>query len=251
MKFQWPSITPLVFNPSVGHIKPKTSKTITVTFKTTKPQALRAHKIVAKTWKISFSKPHSQIPDWDDRMKSVQWVTMALPPPLPAATGLENASLNSIPLTSSTTSKHHTPPAKKKVVETEKEPAHHVVDDTYRDIELSVTGTADYCRYECPVQDIKFRDTLMYQTRAYSFLLKNTGKIELIYQWAVLGRVDSYRSSLQERAGSSATTDVVRKEPPFSVSPVSGTILPDREMEFTVRFSPLHVVDAHYLIHCQ
>lgn len=156
VKFQWPpSGLPLVFVPSVGHIKPKTSKTITVTFKTTKPQALKAHKVVGKLWKISFAKPLSEVPDWDDRMKSVQWVT---------ATAVENtASINSVLASSSTASKPpHNAPLKKRVVETEKEPSHQVVDDSHRDLELSVTGVADFCKYECSIRDIKFRETLIY-----------------------------------------------------------------------------------------
>ncbi len=56
------------------------------------------------------------------------------------------------------------------MVETEPEPPHSVVDDSHRDLELFASVTADYAQYECPALasgEVKFRDTLMYQTRAY------------------------------------------------------------------------------------
>lgn len=254
MKFQWPSSVPsLMFVPSTGHIRPKTSKTITVTFKTTKPQALKAHKVVGKLCKISFPKPLSEVSDWDDRMKSVQWVTASqpAPTPVPTATGLENASLNSIQASSSTTSKpQHNPPLKKKVVETEREPSHHVLEDSHREIELSVTGISDFCKYECPIYEIKFKDTLIYQTRSYSFPLKNTGRIDLHYHWSILMQEQSRPTSYTGDKESSVTEGKEEAQLPFSLSPMSGTILPDKETDITVRFTPSRIVEARYLIHC-
>lgn len=255
IKFQWPStVAALAFVPSTGHIWPKTSKTVVVTFKTTKPQAFKAQKVVGKLWKIMFSKPLSEVPDWDDRMKSVQWVVASQPAPSApsgaGAGGLENASINSIGASSSTTTnKPHVGPLKKKVVETEKEPAHQVVDDSHRDVELAVTGVADWCKYECPIYDIRFKETLIYQTRSYSFPLKNTGRIELNYHWSILYQERSRPSTGTEDKDSSLTEG--KDEPlPFTVSPMSGTILPDKEVDITVRFSPLRIMEARYLLHC-
>ena len=251
MKFQWPSSPSLVFLPCVGHIRPKTNKTITVTFKANKPQVYKAQKVLGKMWKISFSKSLSKIPDWDDRMKSVQWVAVAQSAPPMPATGLENTSMNSIAATNSTASKPpHNAPLKKKVVETEKEPPHRVLEDSYRDLELSVTGVADFCKYECGVRDIRFKETLIYQSRVYTFPIKNTGRIELSYQWSI---------HIQESRPSTARSGIDEKESvysvettlPFSVTPMSGTIQPDKEVSITVRYSPLRVMEIHCLLHCQ
>lgn len=252
IKFQWPStVASLVFVPNTGHIWPKTSKTITVTFKATKPQAFKAQKVVGKLCKISFTKPLSEILDWDDRMKSVQWVIVSQPAPQPAAPpgGLDNASVNSIVATSSTTSKPHVGPLKRKVVETEKEPAHQVMDDSHRDVELAVTGVADWCKYECPIYDVRFKETLIYQTRSYSFPLKNTGRIELNYSWSILYQEPS-RPSIGTEDKESGLTEGKDDPLPFTVFPMSGTILPDREADITVRFSPLRVMETQYLLHC-
>lgn len=249
---------PLTFLPSTGHIKPKRSKSIFVTFKTSKPHVLKGQRVVGKVWKISFPRPISHVPDWDDRMKSVQWVTVP-PPPAPSTTtgGLENASTNSIPASSSTASKPHAPPLKKKVIETEKEPQHQLVDDAQREVELMVSGVADFCKYECSVTEVRFRDTLVFQARVYKFPLKNTGRIELRYEWVVLNQSSSSASSRpvshiedREHAGNAALSE--DREPlPFSVSPSSGCIQPDEEVEITVRFSPMTVLQSHCLLHCQ
>lgn len=254
MKFQWPSISSAVFFPCIGHIRPKTSKTITVTFKANKPLVYKAHKVLGKIWKITFPKPHSKVPDWDDRMKSVQWVSVAqsAPPPATQAAGLENASTNSIPATISSASKPlHNAPLKKKVVETEKEPPHRVLDDSYRDLELSVTGVADFCKYECAVRDIKFKETLIYQRRVFTFPIKNTGRIELRYQWSIHVQEQSRPSTARSGMDDKESVCSVEAALPFTVTPMSGTIQPDKDVTITVRYSPLRVTEMHCLLHCQ
>lgn len=258
LKFQWPSTSPLTFTPSVGHIKPSTHKDIIVTVKTNKPLSLKAHKVLGKFMRLSFQKPLSQVPDWDDRMKSIQWVNVPQAPPTP--TVLENPSIGSMGVTSSTTiTNANVPntsaatkptivgPAKKKVIETEKEPHHSVIEDSQRDVELWVTLVADYCKYECPIQEICFRDTLMYQTRMYNFPLKNTGKIDLSYQWCIQDLQMSPRSETRGSENSVGLTEV----PPFSISPLSGVIPPDSEAQFTVRFSPLDAIEMQSILQCQ
>lgn len=254
MRFQWPTTPPLTLMPSVGHLRPKTSKTIIVTFKATKPQSLKADRVQGKLWKITFSKHHSQVLDWDDRRKSVLWVPVPQPqppaPPPPPTGGLDNSSTNSI---STTTSKLQTSPLKKRVVETEREPAHQVLDDSHRDLELLVTGISDFCKYECPIHEVKFRDTLMYQTRVYTFSLKNSGKIVLDYRWSILTQEQSRAPSSHgdERERESMDSEPKDLTPsPFSVSPESGSIFPDKETDITVRFSPMSVTEIRSLLHC-
>lgn len=58
-------------------------------------------------------------------------------------------------------------PAKQKVIETEAEPPHSVVDGGHRDLELTMSGVAGCTMYECSTSEVKFRDTLMFQTRAF------------------------------------------------------------------------------------
>ena len=63
VKFQWPNsgMDDMVFSPSVGHLHPKRSKDIVVTFKPSKPQVITAQKAFGRACRISFSQPISQV----------------------------------------------------------------------------------------------------------------------------------------------------------------------------------------------
>ena len=265
LRFQWSSSNlPLTFTPSIGHIKPSSSKDITITFKSNKPQSLSAQKVVGKISRIILSESGSDVPDWDDSMKSVQWVNVVQP----TSSVLENTSNNSIPTSSisggsrptnhSSSSTTRPPPVsavKKKVIETEREPIYSEISNSQRDVELLVTGLVDYTKYECPINEISFRDTLMYQTRVYSFPLKNTSKIDLRYHWSILNKdrcslpmntsPHNYLDDNPSIASEGGETT------PFSISPSSGVILPDREAIITVRFSPLDLNKALSILQCQ
>lgn len=58
-------------------------------------------------------------------------------------------------------------PAKKMVIETETEPTHTEQADSSRNVELLVSAAADFCKYECKIESIHFKDTLMFQSRVY------------------------------------------------------------------------------------
>ena len=233
VKFQWPSLPSLNFTPSTGHIKPATSKDIAVVFKTlNKPQSFVAQKVSGKLYKISFSQPLSQIPDWDDRMKSVRWVN--IPPP---QTSLESSGADSV-VPQSTLAKPALAPAKKKIIETDPEPACSIVDDSHRDLELLISAVADFAKYECPVEEIQFKDTLMYQSKVYSFPVKNVSLIPLTYEWVVT-----------DDQGHPLTVEGEMNL--FSITPSSGIIQPESEVSFTLRFSPLDVLNTQCLFRCK
>lgn len=81
-----------------------------------------------------------QVSDWDDRLRTVKWTD---------AVGANDR------------------PAKRKVVEIEPEPAYNEVPDSPRTVDLLVTANSDYAKYKCKADLIKFKDTLMFQTRVY------------------------------------------------------------------------------------
>lgn len=58
-------------------------------------------------------------------------------------------------------------PAKQKVTEKEPEPEHKVSEEGSRDIDLFVSAEINFAEYECSVKNIWFKDTYMFQTRAY------------------------------------------------------------------------------------
>lgn len=228
VKFQWPSLPCLSFTPSIGHIKPGTAKDIAVVFKVQgKPQSLAAQKISGRLCKVSFSQPLPQIPDWDDRMKSVRWVNNAPVQP-PSEMMTDDRVLQS------TLPKPIVGPAKKKIVETDPEPACSIVEDSNRHLELLISAVANYARYECDVKEIKFKDTLMYQSKVYIFSVRNTGLIPFTYEWVVTDDPDAN----------------ITKEVPFSITPSNGEIQSESEESFTLMFSPLDVLSTQCFLSC-
>lgn len=53
------------------------------------------------------------------------------------------------------------------MIETDPEPAHTVVEDSGRELELWVSATVDYAQYQMEVEPVHFKDTLLFQTRVF------------------------------------------------------------------------------------
>lgn len=80
-RFMWPDHLYLKFSPQVGHLHPCASKNILVTFKSTSAVRFRREPVSCFVKKIIYSKPLSEVPDWDDRIKVVKWVDVTSPVP--------------------------------------------------------------------------------------------------------------------------------------------------------------------------
>ena len=158
-------------------------------------------------------------------MKSVRWVNIR-PPQTPSLEGSASKHTAVVKLA----------PAKKKVIETDPEPAHSVVDESHRDLEVLISAVADFAKFECPVKEIRFKDTLMYQSRTYHFSVTNSGLIPLTYEWVL-----------------SHSQPEVKQETsvPFSIEPSEGVIKPNSGTRFTVKFAPIDVMSTQYTLRCK
>ena len=271
LKFQWCPVPSLSFIPTTGHIKPNSSKDITLSFSSAKPISLKAQRVVGKICRINYPCPMAEVSDWDDSMKSIHWVNVLPPGSSPTnPMSLEETSYSSTSasaLATSTTAETAKPPvtamsgparistpAKKRVEEVEKEPSHATIDDTSRDLEILVTGLIDNTKYECSIKSIKFKDTLMYQTRLYSFMLKNAGHTYLEFKWIFLSEDGTPPPDTPTCLQLDKSGNVIGeggKVVPFTVEPSSGVLAPEGEGRITVRFSPLDILTDTYLLRCQ
>ncbi|XP_064641495.1 hydrocephalus-inducing protein-like isoform X2 [Lineus longissimus] len=251
VRFQWPEHPELKFSPQTGHLHAGCTKDMTVTFKTDAPKSLTEQIVPCKITKITFDKPVNQVADWDDRMRTVKWVDVSQ---VSAATSDGSVKPNT-PATPA-----NLRPAKKKVVETEPEPAFQEMAESQRTIDLLVSATADFSSYKCKVESIKFKDTLMFQTRVFELNLSNKGNTAMDYNWqVVMEDVPQQNRSVtfaeNERPSSQASsilscvsdTGVV----PFSIEPESGSISPGKKSSFTVKFSPLDVHEFEGRLICR
>lgn len=127
------------------------TKDIQVVFKSAKPIQLNKEKILCTITKITFDRPINEVPDWDDRMRSIKWIDVA-----PSANESEQSRSSR--------------PARKKVIEADVEPAHQRIEDQTRQLDIYISATVDFCRYKCSDFEIRFLDTAMLQTRIHEFV---------------------------------------------------------------------------------
>ncbi|XP_075181569.1 hydrocephalus-inducing protein homolog [Anomaloglossus baeobatrachus] len=243
MRFEWPSETPLEFSPQVGHIHAGCAKDVTVTLKSAVAVALHKSRVMCRVSRISFPRPLHQVSDWDDRLRTVTWVDSGK-----GAAGQHR---------------------KKKVIVTDPEPAHMLLDAEPREVELLFTATVDYARYTAKCEHVHFRDTLLYQTRVYKFLMQNTGPVQLQVSWNVHMEgqripgaagpgepLGSTRGSSTTGRPSSALESVSSllsmgaAATPFSVQPPSAVIPAGENHEFLIKFSPTHVGEFEGCLTC-
>lgn len=90
-----------------------------------------------------------QAVDWDDRMRTVKWVDVT--PEEDPSTGTRKACR----------------PAKKKIIEVENEPPYTPLENSTKDVELLLSAVCDFAKYRCKVENIHFKDTVMFQSRVY------------------------------------------------------------------------------------
>uniref|UniRef100_A0A8C3T1C3 HYDIN axonemal central pair apparatus protein n=1 Tax=Chelydra serpentina TaxID=8475 RepID=A0A8C3T1C3_CHESE len=235
MRFEWPAAASLVFSPQVGHLHAECAKDIVVTLKSNVPVTFKMHTVKCKVSRITFQLPADQVPDWDDRLHTVKWVDA---------------------LRSLTTTR----PTKRKVIETDPEPAHTVLEESSRELELRISAIVDYTQFKLETNLVQFKETLLFQTRVFKFQLSNKGNVALEYSWKVVME-DSRRAFISAMSAGSTKLPCSRPTsqlgsvlesvssfmcavavlPPFSMEPSSGIIPAGKKQQFLLKFSPLEV----------
>ncbi|NXS73554.1 HYDIN protein, partial [Pandion haliaetus] len=263
MRFEWLAGTPFHFSPQVGHLHAGCAKDITVTLKSDVVVIFKMHPVKCKVARIAFQLPPEQVTDWDDRLHTVKWVDATRGP-------------------------EATWPVKKKVIETDPEPAHAVLEKSSREVELRLSAVVDYAQFKLDTDMIQFKETLLFQTRMFTFQLSNTGNVALEYTWMVAAveeertvshtgellppsldgdflsstsgasvKLQSSRCSSQlghsleqESSSLSSSLNAVSVSPLFSVEPCSGSIPAGKEQLFQMKFSPVYVGDFESCMLC-
>jgi len=171
IRFEWPEHPQCTFSPRIGHLHSGRNqseflinkyyifilgctKDIQVTFKTNKPIQLNKEKVLCSIIKITFDRSINEVPDWDDRMRSIKWIDA------PQST---NDSTNpDIQRTNR--------PARKKVIEADIEPTNQRIEEQTRVLDIYISAISDYCRYKCSDFEIRYLDTAMLQTRVQEYV---------------------------------------------------------------------------------
>ncbi|NXG37545.1 HYDIN protein, partial [Dromaius novaehollandiae] len=257
MRFEWLAGPPFHFSPQVGHLHAGCAKDVTVTLKSDVAVTFRMHPVKCKVAKIVFQLPADQVPDWDDRLHTVKWVDAMRGQPTMR-------------------------PVKKKVIETDPEPAHTVLEESSREVELRLSAVVDYAEFKLDTDVIQFKETLLFQTRTFTFQLSNTGNVALEYTW--MADVEDKRAvsytgellltspegkapslcaawgclgfhqlgcSLEHVSSSpSSSLSTINTTPQFAVEPCSGTIPASQEQVFQMKFCPVDVGEFESCMLC-
>lgn len=208
LRYVWPSHTDVTFSPSVGHLAPNASRAISATFRSGVPVEHAELKLACKVVHIMYTNPSSAGCEWDSGAHTVRWATVE-----EKARG-----------------------AAKKIVEAEPEPAYEAMDDTTpMELDLRINAIADVTRLQCDTSAVRFKTTMMFQTRAFSFPVTNNGKVRLDYSWTVVDK----------------DTNMELVDSPFTIDPPNGSIPAGCTEEVSVRFSPLDAGDFHAVAVCE
>ncbi|NWW42685.1 HYDIN protein, partial [Pedionomus torquatus] len=253
MRFEWLADTPFHFSPKVGHLHAGCAKDITVTLKSDIPITFKMHPVRCKITQIAFQLPPEQVTDWDDRLHTIKWVDAT-----------RDLAVKW--------------PVKKKVIETDPEPAHTVLEKSSREVELHLSAVVDHAKFQLDTDTIEFKETLLFQTRIFSFPLYNIGNVALEYTWMVAVEdrktvshagellppsLDEYFLSLASGASAKLPSSCCLSQPShapeqvasspssslktvsatsmFCVEPSSGTIPAGQEQVFQMKFSPVYM----------
>jgi len=80
VRFLWPDDSHVKFLPRLGHLPAGCCKDVTVTLCCDKPLSLVEHEVKCHVVRIVYDRPATDVADWDDRLKTVKWITTSSHP---------------------------------------------------------------------------------------------------------------------------------------------------------------------------
>lgn len=222
--------------PAIAHIAAKSTKAYTATVKSAKKLSLDGFKVFFKTEKVK--QKEAKWVDWDSSRRKRKMITKTEDDWIKKVNEIEEqyrkteAELaskgkkipkrpdNYLPL------KPTISPDEKKEIEYEEpipEPSFDVLPGGEKKIEMQVFAKLDAARYSLDVKNINFAPTMMYSIRTYDFKMKNESICAMHYKWEFIDRNDSFDSGF------------------YKITPTTGTIKPESEEVFQVKFAPTEV----------
>ena len=216
-RYEWvfAEIPGLTLVPAAGHIHANSTKGTTISFSPTEAVTLENESIALKLTPITYG-DEAPTP-WDDSM-----VVEEYPAEDEAPDGEEDAGA---------AGEEAEPKVPEKKVAPE--PECELDAAAAKEIALSISVAVDNSRYECETKAILFRPTMMFQSRSYSFELKNIASANMEFEWQVVfddGTVD--------------------EDGPYVISPAAGVVSPEQTQIISVKFSPAEVEACKRQLKC-
>ena len=209
IKFRWSAgdKEEFKFYPSVGHLKAKAAKRIKIMVRGT--QSVRHDKIDLSVEVAEIEQQNTQaFHDWDDTMKTLRMVRpseyrkimkqredeeRARREAAEAAAAAATKGKGKAPAKAA--KKEEAPPEEDIVIDESEEPTQELIEvipepehtesEEKKNVVLKTSCVIDYANYECSVDNVTFRPTLMYAQRTFKFNIKNTSMISLNYNFKI------------------------------------------------------------------
>jgi hydrocephalus-inducing protein len=192
-------ISDFTFTPATGHLHAGASKIITVTFHPTQPIQILDQEIHLSLYNIEFPRGIEMPSNWDSPIHDLAMIALvgnsgSGKDPKETKDGKAEAKGGGKPNpkvknTSSiigSKEKPLTTPPPLGLKDGPIEPLHEIINGSNKAFRLKLHAIVDTARYECNCKSIQFKTTMMYQTRVYSFTVKNLSSTVLPLRWQVL-----------------------------------------------------------------
>jgi len=210
VRFEWSKNENFSFSPSIGHIPVGATKEVTASF-VSNGVAANYDKVPVELSYTLVTLEEGALDDWDDTQKVVRYdedqdeqIKDVVEEPnsspfVDPATGTESSERTSI---------------------------------------LYCTAHADRVTYECDCPSVlSVRDTMMFQSRKFSFVVSNTCDTALSFNWG-------------ELTNNGTAHDLLDVACPFKIEPSVGKVPPNGSQPFTLTFSPLEAGIFAYRANC-
>ena len=106
------------------------------------------------------------------------------------------------------------------LIEVIPEPEHSENEESKKPVVLKTSSVIDQAKYECSINKVEFKPTLMYAQRTFKFTIKNTSLIALNYNFKIANSMTGILD-----AG------------PYSIMPKKGSIAPQCDDNFIIKFN--------------
>jgi hydrocephalus-inducing protein len=254
VKYTWNAIPNITVYPTFGHLHSKSSTEITVTLLAPEPLEYVNQVVKCELQKIQYV--DGNIQEWDERHKTIKWIQVdeeeekrqkeeeerkkqeesdkrkkKRPNSRSSGRLADNKKKKNDDAPPPSDVTITTPPklVTRRVEIINPEPQIQIV-HALPVKPLRVSALADFVQFEhtCPTE-VSFKLTKMFESRLFTFTMKNTGKVNMNYDWK--GDEDFTNG-------------------PYTVTPQTGTLEPQTEETFTIKYAPLDVGDHFTNLYC-
>eukprot|EP00884_Botryococcus_braunii_P008669 jgi/Botrbrau1/17803/Bobra.0127s0052.1 len=212
-RFEWPAMPNLTFAPAAGHLFPNANMDVLVKYLVDTPS--RLDKVSGNLVVVEVTFP-------EGTMTSSPWMAERVAP-----------SSVAVPITTKAKSASAKGDADKQgpPLACPSEPICTPISDSRKEIAFRVRANAEYAKIQCDTTPIVFAPTFMYQSRSFTFPMKNAASTLLKYLWQI-----------KTTAGDPDPSG------PYKIQEASGILQAGESRDLTLLFMPTEVEDCSRLL---